>query len=79
MKNRTAEDWAVSIVAYGLMFIFALATLIPFANILAKTFSEDWAVVSGKVGVIPIGFQTDTILYVLSTKAFWNSFPFPAR
>ena len=74
MKNRTAADWAVSIVAYGLMLIFALATVIPFANILAKTFSEDWAVVSGRVGILPIGFQTDTICYVLSTKAFWNSF-----
>ena len=43
--------------SYAVMGLFALITLIPFLNIIAKTFSEDWAVVSGKVGILPMGFS----------------------
>lgn len=51
--RKTAEDVFIDVLSYAVMGLFALITLIPFLNIIAKTFSEDWAVVSGKVGILP--------------------------
>lgn len=72
--KRTSEDYCVSIIAYGFMILFAVAALFPFLNIIAKTFSEDWAVVSGNVSILPKGFQMDTIRYVLTSDAYLRSF-----
>ena len=60
--------------SYAVMGLFALITLIPFLNIIAKTFSEDWAVVSGKVGILPMGFQLDSLNYVITSSRFLSSF-----
>lgn len=71
--KRTVEDYVISIVAYSFMTIFALFTLIPFLNVVAKAFSSDWAVLSGQVGIIPKSFNLDSMGYVLSEEAFWRA------
>lgn len=73
-KKKDTEDIVIDIISYGFMALFALMTLLPFANIVAKAFSSEAAVVSGKVGIVPIGFQLDTMKYVLSDAQFLNSF-----
>lgn len=72
--KKTAEDVFVDVLSYVVMSLFALITLIPFLNIIAKTFSEDWAVVSGQVGIWPIGFQWDSLGYVVTSSRFLTSF-----
>lgn len=71
--KRTKGDIAVSAVAYIVMCIAAIIVLVPFLNIIAKCFSEDWAVVSGKVGIWPVGFQLNSIKYVFKQQQFLQS------
>ena len=72
--RKTSEDVLIDVLSYAVMGLFALVTLIPFLNIIAKTFSEDWAVVSGKVGILPMGFQMDSLNYVITSSRFLSSF-----
>ncbi|MDF2923728.1 MAG: carbohydrate transporter permease [Paenibacillaceae bacterium] len=72
-RQKNAEDWLVDAAAYGGMALFALTTLLPFVNIIAKTFSEHHAVMAGKVGLWPVGFQLETFQYVVSSKEFLNA------
>lgn len=51
-----------------------LTTLIPFVNLIAKSFSSEAAVVSGSVNLFPIGFQIGTYRYVLQDILFIQSF-----
>jgi putative aldouronate transport system permease protein len=51
-------------------FIMALSTLLPFANLLAKSLSSEEAVLAGRVGIWPIGFQVGTYAYVLRQAQF---------
>ncbi|MDR2750434.1 MAG: carbohydrate ABC transporter permease [Clostridiales bacterium] len=72
--KRTAEDWAVDTFVYVFVILYALMTLIPFLNIIAKAFSAEWALISGRVSIFPIGFQLHTIGYVIQNSLFVQSF-----
>lgn len=72
-RKKSIEDYFIDIFAYTFMSIMALMTLLPFLNVLSKSLSEEWAVVSGKVNIFPVGFQLDTMKYVATTKQFINS------
>jgi putative aldouronate transport system permease protein len=37
-------------------------------NVVSKAFSADWALVSGKVGILPVDFQLDSIKFVVGSK-----------
>lgn len=74
VKRKSAEDIVIDTFAYVFLIILAITTLLPFANVFSKSVSEDWAVVSGKVGVLPIGFQLDTLALVVKSRLFLNSF-----
>ncbi len=58
---------------YLFFIVFGLATTLPFVNLVAKSFSGEAAVVSGKVGLIPVDFQIDTYKFVLGNAMFMNS------
>ncbi|MFX3633945.1 MAG: carbohydrate ABC transporter permease [Candidatus Pristimantibacillus sp.] len=58
---------------YLFFILVGLTTLIPFVNLIAKSFSSEAAVISGKVNLLPIGFQTGTYIYVLKDAMFLNS------
>lgn len=74
LKKRTFEDNLVDVFSYFVMILMAVSTILPLLNILAKSMSEDWAIISGKVGIFPVGFQLDTIRFVLTSKQFTSSF-----
>lgn len=59
---------------YLLFTLIGIITLFPFLNIIAKSFSSEAAVISGKVSIIPVEFQLGTYKYVLANKQFINSF-----
>ena len=73
-RHRTAEDVVVDAVVYTIMAVYAVITLVPFMNVVAKAFSEEWALVSGRITVWPVGFQINTLRYVISSNLFTLSF-----
>ncbi|MDI6618511.1 MAG: carbohydrate ABC transporter permease [Clostridiales bacterium] len=72
--KMTKEDIGVDIFAYAFMTILALLTLLPFMNVVSKALSAEWAVVSGNVGIIPVGFQLDSMKIVIASKEFLTAF-----
>ncbi|MFD0869428.1 Inner membrane ABC transporter permease protein ycjP [Chlamydia abortus] len=63
-----------TVLNYVFFILLGMATLFPFLNIIAKSFSGEAAVVSGLVTIYPIDFQTGTYQLVLGNKQFINSF-----
>lgn len=88
-RNETAESYKLqksqkiktslgekifTIFNYTFFVLYGIATLFPFLNLIAKSFSGESAVISGKVTIWPVDFQTGTYQYVLGNKLFINSF-----
>ncbi|MDR6881520.1 carbohydrate ABC transporter permease [Bacillus sp. 3255] len=73
MHKKTIGDWSLDFMIYLFLIVCGLATLLPLANILSKAISDESAVISGKVGIIPVGFQLDTMKYVVSSSQFLHS------
>ena len=74
MKKRTISDISLDTLIYGTLLLITLATLLPFVNVLSKSVSEEWAVISGKVGIFPVGFQLNTMKFVITSNQFIRSF-----
>lgn len=74
MVNYSKGEKIFNIINLIILSIFALITLLPFMHVVAKSMSEEGAVVSGTVKLIPIGFQLETYKYVLFETSFFNSF-----
>ncbi|NOU74305.1 ABC transporter permease subunit [Paenibacillus sp. LMG 31458] len=73
MHKKTLSDWSLDICIYLVLLLSGLATLLPLANILSKAISDESAVISGKVGIFPVGFQLETMKYVVSSSQFLHS------
>jgi putative aldouronate transport system permease protein len=73
MVNRLGHDRAFTSVNYVFLTLVALVTLLPFVNVLAKSVSENSAVMAGRVGLVPSGFQLTTYRYVLLESGFLRS------
>ncbi|WP_168122527.1 carbohydrate ABC transporter permease [Paenibacillus sp. HB172176] len=73
MQSKKLGDYTLDSIIYIALIAMGLMTLLPFANVLSKSISEEWAIVSGKVGIIPVGFQLDTMKYVVTNGQFLHS------
>ena len=73
LKRKTRGEVVFITVCYLGMIGFAVITLLPFLNVLAKSMSSEGAVVTGKVSFWPIGLQFGTYRYVLDRPEFINS------
>lgn len=51
-----------------------ITTIFPFLNLIAKSFSSEKALISGKVTIFPVEFQTGTYKFVLGNPQFLNAF-----
>jgi putative aldouronate transport system permease protein len=49
-------------------------TLYPFMNIVARSFSSEFYITTGKVNLYPRGFTTDTYRLVMSDPMFWTNY-----
>ncbi|ASA20713.1 carbohydrate ABC transporter permease [Paenibacillus donghaensis] len=74
MNKRTKGDLLLDISVYLFLIVLALVMLLPLANVFSKSVSEEWAIISGKVGILPIGFQLDTLKEVVSSAMFLRAF-----
>lgn len=54
--------------------LFGVMTLLPVMNVVSKAFSGEGPVIAGQVLFWPVGFQLDTVRYVLTKPEFLNSF-----
>jgi putative aldouronate transport system permease protein len=54
--------------------LVVVVTLVPFVNVIARSFSSEIAIRTGRVNVIPIGFNTHTYGVVMTDPNFWNSY-----
>lgn len=73
MRGKKFGDYALDSGIYLVLTLMGLMTLLPFANVLSKAISEEWAIVAGKVGIVPIGFQLDTMKFVVTNNQFLHS------
>lgn len=53
--------------------LMGITTLIPFVNLIAKSLSSEEAVISGRVGLLPVGIQFETYIYVLQDSMFLSA------
>lgn len=74
MHKRALGDILLDIFVYLFLIILGLLMLLPLASVISKSVSEEWAVVSGKVGILPVGFQLDTLQQVISSSMFIRAF-----
>jgi putative aldouronate transport system permease protein len=73
LRRKTLGDWLLDIFVYVSLLLCGLITLLPLANVLSKALSDESAVISGKVGVFPVGFQLETMRFVVSSAQFLHS------
>ncbi len=70
LTRRTAFDYIDMVV----LSLFGVMILLPVLQVVAKAFSGEGPVIAGLVTFWPIGFQTDTIGYVVKKGEFLKAF-----
>ncbi|MCS7463002.1 carbohydrate ABC transporter permease [Paenibacillus doosanensis] len=73
MRKKTLGERSLDALIYIMLLVCGLITLLPLVNVLSKALSEESAVISGQVGLIPVGFQLETMKYVVSSAQFLHS------
>ncbi|WNV85891.1 carbohydrate ABC transporter permease [Umezawaea sp. Da 62-37] len=57
-----------------LLLAIAAVTLYPFVNIVAQSFSDEQYIRTGRVNLVPRGFNLKTYEIIMSDPTFWNSY-----
>ncbi|WP_211304259.1 carbohydrate ABC transporter permease [Umezawaea tangerina] len=57
-----------------LLLVVAAVTLYPFVNIVAQSFSDEQYIRTGRVNLVPRGFNLKTYGIIVSDPTFWNSY-----
>ncbi|MDW7658499.1 MAG: carbohydrate ABC transporter permease [Bacillota bacterium] len=63
-----------SIINVMILCLFGVVTLLPVMNVVSKAFSGEGPVIAGQVLFWPVGFQLNTVSYVLTQPEFRNAF-----
>ena len=74
IENKKPVHRFVDALKYLFLILFALTTLLPFLNLVAKGFSGESAVISGRVLFWPLDPTIKTYSYVLQGNTFFNAF-----
>ncbi len=73
VTRRRPYEYGIDALRYLIMVIFALTTLLPFINLIAKSFSGEGPVIAGQVSFWPLQPTLQTYRYVLKGNAFFNA------
>jgi len=73
LKRPLSESIYLGIV-YGILIGSGILCLFPFLNVLAKSLSANWAIISGKVGLLPVAFTMENVMFVIRDRLFQNAF-----
>ena len=68
-RKTTAFDIINTII----LTLLGLAMLFPFLNVLARSLSSEYAILSGSVTIFPIEFNTDSYRFILQDRSLWRS------
>lgn len=68
--KMSTDTKIVTAIAYIVITLMSVIVVIPFLHVIAKAFSQDWAVYSGQVGIWPVGFNLNPMKSVLISKNF---------
>ncbi|RIX50239.1 carbohydrate ABC transporter permease [Paenibacillus nanensis] len=71
--KQTFSEKLFNVFNYTFFILLGFSTLLPFINLIAKSLSSESAVISGKVNLLPVGFQMGTYRYVLENDMFLNA------
>lgn len=74
MKEKTRRISIFTVLNYAFFTLVALLCLLPYLHIIAKSFSSNTAVVSGKVAFWPVDFGLEVYKYVFQDSLFWSAF-----
>lgn len=74
MKRLDTSELIFKIIAYSFVTLFAIAALYPFIYTISAALSGRSEFERGLVVFLPVGFQLDAIIAVISEKEFWNSY-----
>ena len=70
---RGKDERIISAVSYAVVGVLALAALVPVLHVFSKAFSSGAAVTGGKVSFFPVGFQLETIRFILTNTIFFTA------
>lgn len=74
IENKRPIHHVIDVLKYVFLVLFSLTTLLPFLNLVAKGFSGESAVISGRVLFWPMDFTLQTYKYVLKGNTFFSAF-----
>lgn len=74
IRDRGLSNHLVDIALYVILALMALACLLPFWHLLAKSFSSRTAVMADIVSLWPIGFNTENYAFIMNNRQFIGSF-----
>jgi putative aldouronate transport system permease protein len=72
--RRDMEEVMVDILSILVIFLLAVVMLLPILHVVAKAFSAEWAIVTGRVGLWPVGFQWDAMKSIVNSRTFLTAF-----
>ncbi|WP_044481277.1 carbohydrate ABC transporter permease [Paenibacillus antibioticophila] len=73
-RSRPFSEVIYVSIVYVILAGTGILCLFPFVNVLAKSLSANWAIVSGKVGLWPIDFNLKNIGFVIDDNMFQRGF-----
>jgi putative aldouronate transport system permease protein len=68
--RRDAEEQFVSGFSFIFVALLAIIMLLPILHVVAKAFSAEWAINTGRVGLLPVGFQFNAMKSILGSRSF---------
>ena len=76
---KESRSYKVFKVCNAIILLFVVfITLYPFLNVVAQSFSGESYINSGKVNLIPRGFNLDTYKTVTKDAMFWTNYKTPS-
>lgn len=73
MRSRSVSDTLLDWFVYTFLIGSAIICLLPFLNVLSKSLSSNWAIISGKVSLIPVGLTLENMYFVITDSYFLNA------
>jgi putative aldouronate transport system permease protein len=72
--RRSFDERVVEIVSFAVVAALAVVMLLPILHVVAKAFSAEWAIVTGRVGLLPVDPQLRAMKAIVGSSAFLRAF-----
>lgn len=71
--RKDPDELRFQIVSFILVTVYMILALVPFLNIIAKSFSDEASVLAGEIGIVPQNFNVKAYTVVLGNAEFLRS------